>query len=427
MQKIAKSLDPEAHAQTVAPTRVIEICLRDGVPLIQFATGQEFAQLGSPKFANFAYSGSQIIQGTGTTNMYFNKDSQTLAQYAANIAITQGIASDGGHTDKFNIRQGATTMSLTAPIVLLANQNTTGSIIPGVQWPGDAVNNTNGERDLSQLTTTQDYLNLFTTPTLAITNQTELNTILNAASSLSLKQAALLQDKLVSAQTQASSIAGAAGLFQPLPSRATDTGDLAYGLSSTTTVNHPDDCCSTMNAPYPPVRQAMGLSLLGMQYNLINSALVTIDVGDWHPLQTAGAVGPITQAISQTISDAIAFLQSTPEPVGTSGQTLWDTTSIVVTSEFNRGITQFNVDNSDGGTQGVMLIGKNVKGNYYGSFNLAGSGDGVAYGINPTTGASQIGTANNTTEQGYYTILKLLGLATSPGAQQNAMSAMLKT
>lgn len=109
------------------------------------------------------------------------------------------------------------------------------------------------------------------------------------------------------------------------------------------------------------------------------------------------------------------------------GQTLWDTTTIVVTSEFTRGVSPFGRDNSDGNTQGFMLIGKNIKGNYYGGFNLQDSSsasNAPSHGIDLSTGAI---TPNqkNTTEQAYFTIKKAIGLNIGPADELKVMKAMI--
>ena len=419
MEKLIRSMNPDAVASAAQPVRLLEICLRMGVPLIQFGTGAEFAKLTTPKYSNFAYAGNGIMKAAGASNLYLNTDSAALAKHAANIAITSGIASDGAHTNMFNIRKGSTGLSLTTPIVELAAANSTGSLMNGVKWPGDAINNTNGMRDLTQVNGAQDFLNTFKNQRLQMTNP-ELGAVLTAAQKLSHKQAVLLEDRLKDSLQQYQVHSNAIQTFNADYGALLTTSSLPSGLTSTAPV--PPPCCST--ASYADENKAIALSLKAMQNNLINSSMVVVELGDWHSFQQVGQSGYVTRAISNTLTSAVDFLKMTNDPASLTGQTLWDTTTIMLSSEFNRGLNPMGTDNTDGDTQGLMMIGKNVRGNYYGSFDLSGSGKGVAYGFDNMTGQAVNGMSNSTL-QAYYTIRKALRLPLEITQGQAAFTAML--
>jgi hypothetical protein len=396
INKIGASILPKAHGATVVPKRQIEICFRAGIPMMMFATGREFTALNSPQYSNFSYAGNQILRSEQVSNLYFNQDSQSLMRHAANIAITQGVQVEGGHTNLFNYRQGAAGRGLTTPIVELADLNPTGSVIHGVQWPGAAINRNNQTRDLVRLANTNDFMNLFKNPVLALTKE-ELGSVLSAAQKLSRRQALLLEDKLENSLAQSDSQRKAAQMFAVDYSALLSTNGMAQPLMST--------------GSYAGVRTAFARSLKGMQHNLINSSMVVIDLGDWHGYQTDKQNATIIREISQIISSVVDFLKATPEPTNPA-LTLFDTTTIVAGSEFTRGISKFNIDNNDGGTQGIMLIGKNVRGNYYGGFTISDGATmdrGSAHGFDKNTGAVTMN-MRNSPEQVYQTIRKLSGL-----------------
>jgi hypothetical protein len=429
MHKIGRSILPSAAADTVAPQRVLEICFRSGIPLVQFATGSEIGTLTSPKYANYAYSNSQTTKAN--SNMYFNMDSASLVRHAANIAITQGIESDGSHTDQFNIRMGATGQNLVAPIVELASSNTTSSLIYGVQWPGDVINSTGTFKDLVQVTSGTGFTGLFKNNRLQMTG-TELTSVLDAASQLSSKQASILETKLANSASQNGSIGNAVALFSTDYSSLL-TANVAKMATPLTDMSNPGSMTTNYNAS----RNAMALSLAGFQYNLINSSQVIMELGDWHPLQDTGNTAPYTKAVSDTIAAAVDFLKVTPDPASTTGQMLWDTTVIMASSEFNRGLSQIApsgmaIDNNDGDNQGMMLIGKNIKGNYYGGFDVSGLSsttsmpNAVALGFDNNSGSTTPG-MKNTTLQGYYTMRKALGLTNQITQNQVAFNVMFNS
>ena len=82
-------------------------------------------------------------------------------------------------------------------------------------------------------------------------------------------------------------------------------------------------------------------------------------------------------------------------------------------------------DNSDGRTQGQVLIGKDVKGGFYGSFDLTGGGYGTAQGFDKDTGAPTPG-MRNSASQGYHTVQHLVGNTEDNYNSSEVMKAMVK-
>ena len=410
MDRISSSLLPKAEADELAPRRQLEICFRSGIPMMIFGSGQEFNSLAASAYSNFSYAGSDVIRASSVSNLYMNTDSQALMPHASNIAITQGVMSQGGHTNLFNFREGGSGQGKTTPIVELANANPTGSLIHGVRWPGDARNSVNGERDLIALGATGDFQNLFRNPRLLFEGR-ELASILDTAQKLSRRQAIMLESKLKNSVGQSESHRKATQMFKADYSQMLSTSGMSSVFAS---------------GSYMGVREAIARSLKGFEHNLINSSMVTVALGDWHGYQTDKQNASIIRAMSQIIAAAVDFLKATPDPAA-PGSRLWDTTLIVAGSEFTRGISKFAVDNSDGATQGVMLIGKNVRGNYYGGFTLPSGATqmyGTAHGFDPQTGATRVGTKNST-QALYYTVKAASGLKLSTTERDQTFSCML--
>ena len=323
-------------------------------------------------------------------------DSASLASHAKNIAITQGTQSEGPHTNLFNYRTGGLNKGKTSPIIELAHLNPTQSIVSGVQWTGDVSNQTNGLQDLNKVNAS-GFLGLFKNARLRMTKE-EVEEVLQAATKLSRRQALLLEDKMTDSLAQFKTYNKAMHLFSTDYSKLLDLSDMPSTLTKT--------------GAYANYREALGLTLKGFANNLINSSLVPIELGDWHGYQSNKQNSLIIKNISEIIAATIEQLKNTPDPAAGSGKTLWDTTVIVAGSEFSRGVAQFSKDNNDGGTQGIMLIGKNVKGNYYGSFTLSDKderSDAGTTGIDPVSGNVMAG--KNTTEQLYYTAKQAMGLS----------------
>ena len=193
--KLAASFFPNALADEQPFQRVIEIGLRSGVPLIRLGTGREFTQLGQARYANSPTRPNNYIDaGNG---LYLNPNSQSLLKHAANIAITQGVQVEGGHTAMFASRQGGLGSRLTAPVVELSNRNTTLSTIHAVRWGGTNVRNrTNGLQDVLDVTESSLF-DLFKRPYFPI-DDNDLNAIIEASGNLSRQQAMILNRSIIS-------------------------------------------------------------------------------------------------------------------------------------------------------------------------------------------------------------------------------------
>jgi hypothetical protein len=393
VNQLGRTLLPSAEAAENEPRRLLELCFRSGVPMMIFATGKEFSQLSAPTYSNFSYAGNEIFKAPSRTNLYFNSDSQSLLKHASNIAITQGVENQGGHSSLFNFREGGLTKGKITPIVELADNNTTAAVLHGVRFPGDARNIRGSRRDLIALNSVSGFVSLFTNPRLAFTGG-ELETVLAASRKLSRRQALLLEEKLSGAMDQVQMHDKSLQMFTSDYSRLLDISSMPSGLQPT--------------GSYQETRRAIALSLKGFATNLINSSMVTIETGDWHGFVTDKQNASIIRDFSEILDATISYLKATPEP-SAPGKTLWDTTTIVAGSEFTRGISRFGSDNSDGDTQGAMLIGKNVVGNYYGGFSLMGGGNGTAHGFDTVSGATVSGSTNSV-EGLYQTIRRVAGL-----------------
>lgn len=417
MERLYKTVLPEVEAATTQPRRLLEIGLRSGIPVMMFATGREFAQLSMPRYSAFAYSPSEILKSERVSNLYFNVDSQALLPYAEHIAITQGVQTLGGHTNNFNYREGGFGKNKITPAVELANRNTTQSLLHGALWlrnsnSPELVNVTEGAQDLIR-TNPDSFTGLFKVGRLKFTGE-ELNTIIQAANSLSQKQVENLEFRLKNAGNHAATYSKAMNLF------STD-------YSSLLSTQNMDSAFLSGNHRY--ARTGIAQSLKAFEHNLLNSATVTILLGDWHNRRYPGDISPTVAELSQLFAATIQHMQATPDTAAGPGKTLWDTTVIAVGSEFTRGISPLGLDNSDGGTQGIMLIGKNIRGNYYGSFTLQDTENpsyGQAHGIDPVTGQALTG-QRNTTEQVYHTIRKALDLPVTGVDNDKVLKAMLRS
>ncbi|NCN40114.1 hypothetical protein GW916_02590, partial [bacterium] len=380
-------------------------------PMIIFGSGREFSQLRQPRYSNFSYAGSEVMRVANTTNLYLNRDSQSLLPHAANIAITQGVLSEGGHTSLFNYREGGSGKGRTTQIVELAHANTTQAIVKGVQWPGSVTNKINDLQNLSPVTSTS-FVDLFKAKTLRLSSG-EVNTILQAAQKLSRRQALMLEAHMNDSLSHYTGYQKALHMVQTDASQLLDTSLLPNTLKKT--------------GSYGTYQETLGLTLKAFEGNLINSSLITMELGDWHGYQNNKQNSSIVKAISEMLAATIQHLKNTPDLVAGPGKTLWDTTLIAAGSEFNRGIAPFSKDNNDGGTQGLMLIGKNIKGNYYGGFQLhddSRTTNGEAFGFDPETGAPTP-SMKNTTEQLYYTLKAALGLELGVTERTKVLKTML--
>lgn len=401
-QKLANKLFPIAHAQGVSPRRVVEIGIRAGVPLMRLGTGREFSQLSQARFPNSPTDPSGYQQAANTT-LYLSPDNLSLMPHAANIAITQGVAVQGGHTASFPSRDA--NMGLTAPIVELSNRNPTLSAVHAIEWQsgGNTVTNvTNGMKDT--ITVTESTLmDLFKRPYFPVTTN-DLNAIMEASANLSHQQSLIIERAMKNARNMASAQSKGTSLITQDYTQLLqiDGGQVPAVLAAT----------GGAAGLYGPVGRALAYSYRAMAANLVNSVQVNFDTGDWHGSQDLanGQGANFASQFSQRLAAFIGLLKTTPDQASATGEMLWDTTVIYITSEFTRGVDAINRDNSDGGTQGAVIIGKYVRGGYYGAFDLSGTGDGTAYGFDPQTGNPVMAAAGrNSNAQLYHTVQRLLG------------------
>ncbi|MCB0367273.1 MAG: hypothetical protein H6624_01555 [Bdellovibrionaceae bacterium] len=398
-QTLAKRYLPLAEAdERKTPVRMIEIGLRSGVPMIMLGANDDFKRLSTPRHPNCPYSGNGLT--LTQNNLHLNTATMALQPYAGNIAITQGVANETGHSSLFAHRKGGATQNLRSPIIELISRNTTSSLMAGIQFGTGVTNNTLGKADLQAVNTTT-FFDYFKKPTLKV-SEIEADLIAKASRTLSRRQAIMLERAQKTAIPHAESHASAVYLMTTDFSSQLVLDDLPSGLLTGRQTTYRD-----------PAR-GMAMALKAMSLNLINSAQVVISTGDWHRYQSIGASpsnypGEMASILSSTIS----YLQKTPDPAGTKGETLWDTTFIVIGTEFTRGIAPVGRDNNDGSTQGFAMIGKRVAGGFYGGFDLKDTGGvaGTAYGCDLITG-QKTPTEKNTNEQIYHTVN---ALAQNPG------------
>ena len=413
---VSKKLFPEASANTGAatgPKRMIELSFRSGVPFMLLGTSDEFASLGNPQFTCSPWRDNEYVQAEN--GLYLNENTRALRAHASNIAITQNIRPETGHTNNFDIRRGGRDADLMNPIVQLANKNTTQSVTQGVKWgrQNSVVNETKGAQDLTPVDN-DSFLDMFKKPYFPVSDR-DLAAISKASEKLSRQQALLLEKAVKNASNLAKDQKKAAELI------TTDYKDLLdiNGMPSTLTNG---------SGRYEDMGKALAYSVKAMEHNLINSSHVVITTGDWHGFQSVGdnarAQMQFADQVSKQVGEVINFLKNTPDPAS-EGQTLWDTTVIVMNSEFTRGLSPMGRDNSDGRTQGQVLIGKDVKGGFYGSFDLTGGGYGTAQGFDKDTGAPTPG-MRNSASQGYHTVQHLVGNTEDNYNSSEVMKAMVK-
>lgn len=398
-QGLARKYLPIADAAEFSrPVRMIEFSMRSGTPMIMLGANADFKNLSQPRHPNCPYAGNRMTDmGNG---LFLNADTMALKPYADNIAITQGVANETGHTALFAHRKGGATQNLRSPIIELISRNSTNSLMTGVQF-GDAItNNTLGKADL-QAVNSNTFFEYFKKPTLKV-NEEEADLIAKASRTLSRRQAIMLERAQKTASPHADSHASAVYLMTTDFSSLLTLDDLPSGL------------LTGRKGPYKDPGIGLAMALKAMSLNLINSTLVSIKTGDWHRYQSIGASpSDYAKEMSTLLAETISYLKKTPEPASTKGETLWDTTFIVLGSEFTRGISPVGRDNNDGGSQGITLIGKRVSGGYYGGFKLSDSAGkaGTPYGFDLTTGETTLGKLNSN-ENIYHTVN---ALAENPG------------
>jgi uncharacterized protein (DUF1501 family) len=254
------------------------------------------------------------------------------------------------------------------------------------------------------------FKQLFKKPTLKV-SAAEVSMITSASRALSRRQALMLESKLINSTGHAANQAKVADLMNTDYSTLLTTSEFSSALKPT---------------GLEDAGESLGLSLKAMSLNLINSATVSIQLGDLHGFQAEKQLSTLTRGLSGMLANLIKYLQQTPDQAGISTR-LWDTTTIVITSEFTRGISRFGSDNSDSSTNGVMFIGKNVQGGYYGSFNLSGTGNGMAYGFDPQTGVSNSTMKPLPTLMAHKTTRYLAGLDDGPTAINSVLKCMVRS
>ncbi len=443
MEKLARQLLPFAHAQgaDAPPRRTIELCFRAGIPMTIFAQGKAFNSTDN-LYSNFNYPNNSTARpmpnGATARNIVYNIDSAPLLEYADYIAITQGIVVNPLHTNMFDYREGGPGAGKPSPAVELANANSTQSIVHGVIFPlsgnggNDVRNSTGGLRDLEKTNNATEFKALFKNPVLRLTAY-EVNTVLKAAEKLSRRQALLLDTKLSEATKHVNAHASAVKLFErdltaELNVQNTMSSFFQRDIQTSASGGQSNRARESLTA----VRENLALVLKAFQLNLINSAVITVDVEDWHGYRDGRHQGAIARDMSEMLRAAIRFMQTTPDPAAPELK-LWDTTVIVAGSEFARGISAAYGagDNPDSGTQSFMMIGKNVRGDYYGNFKLGqrgAYGGEVAVGFDPQTGVAYSieSRKRNTAEQAYHTIRAACGLKLSTTEKEKALKAMLR-
>lgn len=441
MSRLARTLLPSAGAsEATPPKRMIELCFRAGIPMTIFAQGKAFNNTTN-LYSNFNYPNNgnarRVADGKTAHNIVYNADSFALMEFADNIALTQGIVVNPVHSNLFDYREGGPGAGKVSPAVELGNLNSTRSIMPGVIFPvsnksGGFVseNATGGQRNLEETINGDRFRSLFQNPVLRLT-ASETSTVLAAAAKLSRRQALMLDAKLRDTSKNASMHANAVQLFQKdfsaeLSVRNTMSSFFQRSVQTTASAQSAFEMETIHN-----VRENMALVLKGFELNLINSAVITVSLLDWHGYRDDRHQGAITNDLSDLLVNTIRFLKNTPDPAQPDLK-LWDTTIIVAGSEFARGIAAAvgAGDNPDSATQSVMMIGKNIRGDFYGDFKLGANGQyggELALGFDPETGEAYSAESRkrNTAEQAYHTIRAAAGLKILTSEKDKVLKAML--
>lgn len=408
LRGVSKSLIPSAHAQSLPGVkRVIEIGLRLGVPVIYIGTGREFTQLSGALYVNSPYRPEEYIQ---EGSLYLNPDSAPLKPFATNIAITQGVENVDGHTATFSIRKGGSGQRLASPIIELASKNTSGSAVSAVRFEnlrnGSEIfkNSLDGLSDATNVTKSS-LKELFKKPYMHVSDA-EVSAIITASQKLSRHQSRILERSIKSVSNHAKAHTNATDLITKNAAQLLDTSAMATALTG-----------NAGASIYQKFGQELALGLKSLEHNLVNSVQLSVNTNDWHGYQQIGQNRVFPQQMSIRLAEAIKFLKVTPDKASSTGETLWDTTVILLTSEFNRGLVGAGRNNVDGQTQGFIAIGKNVEGGYYGGFDLPNKASalGQSSGIDPITGAPKVASVSNplpgknSPAEAYSTFQALLG------------------
>lgn len=399
--KLALKVYNTAEAADVPLKRMIFIGVRAGVSLLGFGVNSKFKALANATFPNAPFVGNQFISTDNT--LMLTPSSQSLAPYASNIAITQGVVAEGGHSALFNFWEGGFNKKLTSPLISLCDRNTTASPIAGVQfYQNDAAaieHVTNGKPALLNRSL-NDFKSTFKKPSLAL-NDSEVKAVLDLSEKLSRRQALNLKNLVRSPDLVVDEKSKATNLLLTDFSSKLIISDMSAQLTKSTD-------------QFQNFAERMSYSLKAMSLNLINSVSLVLETGDWHGMNTTSSTLEYFQEVSKILAATVEYLKKTPDPASSTGQKLWDTTTIVMGSEFTRADRGFGQDNGDGGSQGVMLIGSNVRGGFWGDCKInTGSDPTISFmGIDVKSGTSLSGegtAALNTPEQIYQTISYLAG------------------
>jgi hypothetical protein len=407
VEELARKVIPQAHASDVAlPQRMIFIGVRSGIPVMPFGAPQLFASLTEAITPNVPFAGNQFTPGQN--GLHFSPDAAPLMRHQENLLITQGVATEGGHTTLFNFWEGGRGQGQTSPIITLASRNTSSSVIPGVHFTQSA----NGNRvvnhrinDESDLLTTHNntFRDNFKKATLAF-DEDAMDKILQASVRLSRRQALRLQASMTNSLNYSIEHSKAAEL-------------LGFDFSEALNISNMGNVFTNgINGTYRNFANALGHTVKAMSFNLVNSATIELSVGDWHGLRDMSATRPYYQEVSEKLAATVDYLKATPDIAGPPGTTLWDTTTIVIGSEFNRNDSTFGRDNGDGGAQGTLILSKKVRGGYYGSAEYLNNSDSAGNprilrhsGVDRLTGQTLPSGQRNSTRQLFHTVNNLVG------------------
>lgn len=406
VEELARQIIPQAHADDlVAPQRLIFIGVRSGIPIMPFGAPDLFAQRSQALTPNVPFMGSQFTKGKNGLN--FSPDSLPLKAHEDNLLITQAVQPEGGHTRMFNFWEGGRGQNQVSPIITLANRNPSASVIPGVHF----AQNSNGNRvvdhrtgGMADLLTTHNstFKDNFKKATLAFDDDATRK-ILDASVKLSRRQALRMQASIKNPLNYSADQSKAAELLGFDYVKALNPTDIDSSLND------------GANGTYRNFGEALGHTLKAMTYNLINSSTIELSIGDWHGRRDMNSTRAHYNDVSAKLAAAVSYLKATPDLQGPNGTTLWDTTTIVIGSEFNRNDSTFGRDNGDGGSQGTLILSKKVRGGYYGKVDYNGNADAggnprilTHTGVDRTSGQLLPNGQRNSTRQLYHTINNIL-------------------
>lgn len=411
VEELARKIIPQAHADDLpTPQRMIFIGVRSGIPIMPLGAPDMFALRTSALTPNIPFVGNQFTKGQNGLN--FSPDALPLKRHEKNLVITQGVGTEGPHSALFNFWEGGRGQGKTSPIISLAGRNTSSSVIPGVHFAQNSNGNrvvnhmTNGMADL--LTTHNNtFKDNFKKASLAF-DQTAMDKIMEASVKLSRRQALRMQASITNPLNYSIEQSKAAELLGMDFSAALNTSDMDNVLKT------------GVNGTYTNFGQALAHTLKAMTYNLVNSSAIELSIGDWHGLRDMTATRTHFTEMAAKLAAAVDYLKATPDMQGPNGSTLWDSTTIVVGSEFNRNDSTFGKDNGDGGSQGTLILSKKVRGGYYGNVEYLNNAESAGNprilrhtGVDPTSGNLLPSGQTNSTRQLFNTINDILGNPTT--------------